>query len=796
MILTLIAFTMGVLLLCKVKTRTPGRYLTALAVFLFGIYSAAYFATDAITGHGIDQAAFFYVTYGMEGAGYGAYTKVIAETVSIILFGLVLSLVVYRSMRGGFKSRAGFSGRVVGYSALAVSFMVHPASLDLANLVSSHKYEQQLGMFNFYRSPRITPQADNPPNLVVIYAESLERTYFDETRFPGLITGLKELEQRSESYTEIQQLVGTGWTIAGITASQCGVPLITTGAGGNSMDGLDRFLPGATCLGDLLSTAGYRLSYLGGASLQFGGKGKFFTTHGFDQVEGREELIQELKEADYLSDWGIYDDSLMDIAYDRFVNLSAANEKFGLFLLTLDTHHPDGHLSRACQGSMYGDGSNPMLNAVACSDRIISDFVNRILDSEYAQNTLIVIVSDHLAIQNRAWELLNKNGERARRNLFMVLGPGRIKPGLIAKPGSTLDIGPTILGHLDLDTSYLGLGRSLLSEEPTLMESFKTPEALSANILGWKDDLVGLWKMPTLGEYFEVDPDRRKVQMAEQTLSLPMLIELDDQLNTKKVMFPEYFDPALWGYVSRLPLGSPFMWIDQCRNVRVLDDGLPGQGLCLFAGKMGKPAGLSLIIEEPMRVEAAEVLQGISGEAETAYHRQLVSRFRVGTTEIHSQTIKATGSQTEEVVLRSVGFPGWSSEFIGSRSGESLLHLYAGINLVGVVNEKKMELLANVNPFLAGQIQGPEEPFYRIMERRADEFQAFAVVIHETAFLKPTDLTPVFQRLPLEKWKNLEFRQPYIGFILPGAETGNEYVGDPESVVALQLGYSEVVGLK
>ena len=726
--------------------------------------------------------------------GSAPYTKIIGEALAIVLLGLGLAVLTYRMLKGGLRPPQGWSGRVVGYSALAMSFVVHPASLDLANLVSSHKYDQQLGMFDFYRSPRITGQSDSPPNLVFIYAESLERTYFDEARFPGLMKGLKELEQRAESFTEIQQVEGTGWTIAGVTASQCGVPLITTGAGGNSMDGLDRFLPGAICMGDLMRSAGYKLAYLGGASLQFGGKGKFYTTHGFEQVEGREELIPKLEKADYLSDWGIYDDSLMNMAYDRFMELSAAQSKFGLFLLTLDTHHPDGHLSQACQGRGYGDGTNPMLNAVSCADHIISDFVNRILDSKYAGNTVIVIASDHLAIHNQAWKLLNLNGPRTRRNLFMVLAPGRIQPGRIPKAGTTLDIGPTILDHLGLNMPYLGLGRSLLGKEPTLMESFKTPEAFNANILGWKEDLVHLWDMPKLGESFEVDPEQGKVRMAEQTLSLPMLVELDEGLNTKKVMFPEYFKPALWGYVAQLPEGSPFLWIDQCRNVRVLDDGLPFDGLCLFAGKMGKSQGLSLAITETTKVAKASVLQGISGPESPGYHRDLMSRFLLGTTEVHDESLQQSGRDSEDLVLRSVGYPGWSSEFFGDKSRVSRLLLTAGINLVGIVDEKNLVVLANVNPFLVKQVQGPQEPFYRIMERRASDFSAFVVVIHETAFLNPIDLTPVFQKLPLEKWKGLQFRQPYIGFMAPAAGISDEYLGAPESAVALRLHYGKNTG--
>lgn len=119
------------------------------------------------------------------------------------------------------------------------------------------------------------PTFDNAPaaqakNLVYIYAESLERTYLDENLFPGLITELKELEQSALSFTGLEQVSGTHWTIAGMVASQCGIPLVTA-SGGNAMSGIDRFLPGATCLGDVLHTRGYNLIYMGGADNDFAG---------------------------------------------------------------------------------------------------------------------------------------------------------------------------------------------------------------------------------------------------------------------------------------------------------------------------------------------------------------------------------------------------------------------------------------------------------------------------------------------------------------------------------------------
>ena len=89
-------------------------------------------------------------------------------------------------------------------------------------------------------------------------------------------------------------------------------------------------------------------------------------------------LGHEIPYPSSLRGWGLYDDSLFDLAYNNFVELSKKRNKFAMFLLTLDTHHPNGHPSKSCENISYGDGSNPMLNSVACSDYLIAGFIEKI----------------------------------------------------------------------------------------------------------------------------------------------------------------------------------------------------------------------------------------------------------------------------------------------------------------------------------------------------------------------------------------------------------------------------------
>ena len=82
----------------------------------------------------------------------------------------------------------------------------------------------------------------NPKNIIFLYLEQFERTYMNEEIFPGLTPNLKRLEKDAISFTNISSPYATNWTIAGMVASQCGIPLLTPIASENSMVGMDKFL--------------------------------------------------------------------------------------------------------------------------------------------------------------------------------------------------------------------------------------------------------------------------------------------------------------------------------------------------------------------------------------------------------------------------------------------------------------------------------------------------------------------------------------------------------------------------
>ena len=546
--------------------------LTLLSLFISGFW----YVSDYLTGSGIDESVIFHLRADMSGAALADFAPVIAASVIYLIISIMFSLYVYHVVRTEHTSRKHKMQASLASFALFFSLAINPGISDLTSLVKhtywvsheddwvSHEDEQPID----YLIPDDATANLNNKNLVYIYLESVERTYLDENIFPGLMPNLKRIETVSLSFTDIWQIVGSNWTIGGMVSSQCGIPLFIP-SGPNSMVGINRFLPEATCMGDILSANGYELSYLGGARSAFAGKGNFYKTHGFTQVEGFDELIGNLSDTSYRSDWGLYDDTLFDILKQRFNELSTAETPFGLFALTLDTHSPNGHVSTYCNDVKYKDGLNPILNAVHCSDRMVAELYDYITKHESFGNTLVVIASDHLAMRNTAYDDL---GKRKRRNLLLISGEG-LAPKTIAKLGALIDVSPTVLNLLGAGNQGFGFGRDLLGVEETLSERLNyngVEDFLRSN----RRFISSLWDFPQINGGLTVDVSDKQVILESDSIKYPTLILLGDNLRVEEIRFYGHTleKNTLSRQIAQRSAEQKFVWVDSCQKMAWLNN--------------------------------------------------------------------------------------------------------------------------------------------------------------------------------------------------------------------------------
>src|SRR5690606_8585182 len=335
-----------------------------------------------------------------------------------------------------------------------------------------------------------------------------------------LMPNIARLAQEGLDFRDIGSTEGASWTIAGLVASQCGVPLTTARGDENSLGRMREFLPGAHCLGDYLQAQGYRNVFLGGADAGFAAKGRFLERHGFDEVRDFAYYRGADIAARHFSNWGLHDDVLLDDAFDTFMTLSAAGAPFMLNALTMDTHHPAGHLPVACSDVRYRRtlGEIGLLDALACSDRLISRLVERIRTSPYAADTVIVLASDHLAMPNHLSHVLK---DMRRENLLLFLAPG-MEAQQLAVPGLVLDAGATLLSLLDPDQAALGFGRSLLaSAHDGATRAALADEAAFAPYLAYARSL---W---TGGDVRTLRVEDGQLRIGLQHVRPPVMIEYD-----------------------------------------------------------------------------------------------------------------------------------------------------------------------------------------------------------------------------------------------------------------------------
>lgn len=338
---------------------------------------------------------------------------------------------------------------------------------------ASSKYD----MNDYYAEPQVTDDSKKN-NVVTIYLESGEETLTDESLFEkNAFASLQNSTQESEGWKSVdnlQQYEGGGWTMAGLTSTQCGVPLkgpgiIGSGSSIGQSEGTQgNYLGGLNCAGNVLADHGYKSEFLGGANGSFASKDKFLSSHGFEEEKDLNTWRSMGEDAkNFRSDWGLSDERLMAHARDEIDRLHAESEQtgqpFNLSMLTLDTHEPV-HMYDYCKQ----DTDSDVTSVYACSMDQVAGYVDYMKEKGYLDDTAVVIMGDHLKHMSAGdafHEQLDNNPNRSIFNRVWV--PGENKNRQMRPNIDQLNMYPTILeaAGLELKDNKAGLGVSAFTDK-------------------------------------------------------------------------------------------------------------------------------------------------------------------------------------------------------------------------------------------------------------------------------------------------------------------------------------------
>ena len=322
------------------------------------------------------------------------------------------------------------------------------------------------------------------PDVLVVFVESLDEGY-TRPRQPqaALLPQLTRMQDDFQTLGDLHNLSGASWTVGGMFTALCGVPLQPVGLmSHNSLEFSRRFFEGGQCLTDLLAAQGWDISFYGGASLKFAGKGRFLEDHHVARRFGAEQW-QQRGVAVPTQGWGLLDSDLAELAWADMQRPRAHGEPRMNLLLTVDTHGPSGAHDRGCVASADDeDDDEPMdvmREALRCTDRVVAHLVERFVAQRDGRPKVVWIMGDHLNPE----PLLNGElvPETHGRTVFHALArydaEGRALPGDdLQRQFTHVDILPTLAEAIGLrwapQPHRLGLGVSLLAETkpPTLAE--------------------------------------------------------------------------------------------------------------------------------------------------------------------------------------------------------------------------------------------------------------------------------------------------------------------------------------
>lgn len=433
------------------------------------------------------DAVFFTLTHNMSGAGSFAlslYLGILRDSVIISLLTIlaivgILSLLKRRTLI--------YYTRILG--VLGVICFVILATTICIKVPIARYYQKWTGTgpntesTDFYETEYVDPDSVKiefieKKNLILIFLESIEYNFQDSLNGgslqQNLIPEITKYIKQEQSFTPGgTKIAGTGWTMADVVAKTCGIPMMLSPHTTNYPAPQGKFYPGVTCLTDILHDNGYTTVVSKGAQLSFSKMDAFIKAHSIDEGYGLDEY-KRMRHIDehVLNEWGISDSTHYELIKDHISRISISGKPWAVWFVTLNTHTPYGAFDPGCHIPNSASDKELLLSSIHCTSRQLDEFIKWAKAQEWFKNTTIAVMGDH-ASMNPAHLIGFKDNKEPHYWLNFFINSAASTRNY-NRTFSSIDMFPTILESVGakIPGHTLGLGRSLYSLSPTLLEQY------------------------------------------------------------------------------------------------------------------------------------------------------------------------------------------------------------------------------------------------------------------------------------------------------------------------------------
>ncbi len=347
-----------------------------------------------------------------------------------------------------------------------------------------------------------TVRRDRPRNLVIVLEESLGAGFVERLGGKPIATNFNELGDEGIWF---QRLYATGTrSVRGIEAVVAGFPPTPA----QSTVKLSKSQRDFATLASVLRQSGFRSEFVYGGESHFDNMRGFFLGNGFDAVVDQSDF----KQPRFTGSWGVSDEDLFEMAHERIVALDASDQPFFLLVFSSTNHtpfeFPDGRIE------LVDAEKQTVNNAVKYADFALGGFIGRAVASDYWKDAVMLVVADH---DTRVY-----GNDLVPIDKFhipgVILGEG-IEPRQIMSVASQIDLAPTLLSLLGVDSEHPFVGRDLTRTLPEFGNAEVTlkPRAMMQfdRNYAWLEEGRATILLPDgSAKQFAYDEDRRELRPA------------------------------------------------------------------------------------------------------------------------------------------------------------------------------------------------------------------------------------------------------------------------------------------
>ena len=197
---------------------------------------------------------------------------------------------------------------------------------------------------------------------------------------------------------------------------------------------------------------GYSTSFIYGGESEFANMKSYLLNAQFDKIIDKNNFNKR----DMNSKWGAHDHVVFDKSFEE---LKRQKEPFFSTILTLSSHEPfEVPIKQVIKGQ---DRQSLYKNSVVYTDKSIGNFMRKVENEEYYNNTIFIFISDH---GFRVSNAMNRGKRRYHIPLFLYGNP--LKEAWLGKKvsrvGSQSDLAATILNQFNLNSDEFRFSNDLL----------------------------------------------------------------------------------------------------------------------------------------------------------------------------------------------------------------------------------------------------------------------------------------------------------------------------------------------